>query len=180
MMSLQLDNYGLTLSSYPRMISLGFPNLSFTQSSVIVAPKETNLAVTEPSGAEMVVRSKGYKVAYKDLELSLISHKSCMAWYSHTGPRRQGWKGRGSWLMRRMQRESWRVRFSFREENERRCGRRRSATILELPPSALYWNEQALCGVNRQQRLANCRTREPRSMQGTAVCENDHNIMKYC
>ena len=46
--------------------------------------------------------------------------------------------------MRRMQRESWRVRFSFREGNERRCGQWQSATILELPPSALYWNEEVL------------------------------------
>lgn len=43
------------------MMSRGFPNLSFTQSSVIVAPKDTNFAVMEPSGAESVVTSKGYR-----------------------------------------------------------------------------------------------------------------------
>lgn len=48
-----------TLSSYPKMISRALPNLSFTHNSVMVAPKDTNLAVTEPSGAEMVVISKG-------------------------------------------------------------------------------------------------------------------------
>ena len=41
------------------MMSLAFPSLSFTHSSVIVAPKETNFAVIDPSGAVSVVRSNG-------------------------------------------------------------------------------------------------------------------------
>lgn len=41
------------------IISRGFPNLSLTHSSVMVAPKDTNFAVIEPSGADMVVTSKG-------------------------------------------------------------------------------------------------------------------------
>jgi hypothetical protein len=34
--------------------------LSFTHNSVKVAPKDTNLAVTDPSGEEIVVKSNGY------------------------------------------------------------------------------------------------------------------------
>lgn len=42
------------------MMSRVFPSRSFTHSSVIVAPNDTNFAVTEPSGAVNVVRSNGY------------------------------------------------------------------------------------------------------------------------
>ena len=41
-------------------MSLGLPSRSFTHSSVSVAPKETNFAVIDPSGALSVVTSKGY------------------------------------------------------------------------------------------------------------------------
>jgi uncharacterized membrane protein len=49
----------LTGSSYPSTTSLAFPSLSLTQSSVSVAPMETNLAVIDPSGAFNSVTSKG-------------------------------------------------------------------------------------------------------------------------
>lgn len=54
--------HSCTLSSYPRMMSRALPSLSFTHSSVIVAPKETNFAVIEPSGAAIVVTSNGFEV----------------------------------------------------------------------------------------------------------------------
>lgn len=41
------------------MMSRAFPSRSFTHSSVIVAPNDTNFAVTDPSGAVSVVRSNG-------------------------------------------------------------------------------------------------------------------------